>query len=64
MILVSVIIMILISVIAQVLQPILHDWFGFSIVHNLWNRKETYLVIFTLISVGIVGAIDDYLNIK
>lgn len=32
--------------------------------HSLINRKETYLVIFTLITVALLGLIDDYLNIK
>ncbi len=30
---------------------------------SLINRKETYIAIFTLISFGLLGAIDDYLNI-
>ena len=32
--------------------------------HSLINRKETYLPIFTLITVALLGALDDYLNIK
>lgn len=32
--------------------------------HSLINQKETYLSLFTLFSIGILGAIDDYLNIK
>lgn len=32
--------------------------------HSLFNRNETWLPIFTLVTVGILGAIDDYLNIK
>lgn len=32
--------------------------------HSLLNRKETWLPIFTLVTVAILGAIDDYLNIK
>ena len=32
--------------------------------HSLWNRNETYLPIFTLIMVGILGAVDDYFNIR
>ncbi|MDX9970734.1 MAG: phospho-N-acetylmuramoyl-pentapeptide-transferase [Candidatus Gracilibacteria bacterium] len=30
---------------------------------SLINRKETYIVIFTMLSFGILGAIDDYLNV-
>lgn len=40
------------------------DTIGFSIKNNLWNRQETYLAIFTLVSVGLVGAVDDYLNVR
>jgi len=45
---------------------------GFSIIlnklgyfeHSLWNRSETFLPVFTLITVAILGAIDDYWNIR
>ncbi|MFA5829218.1 MAG: phospho-N-acetylmuramoyl-pentapeptide-transferase [Candidatus Gracilibacteria bacterium] len=32
--------------------------------HSLLNRNETWLPIFTLVTTAILGAIDDYLNIK
>ena len=32
--------------------------------HSLLNRNETWLPIFTLITTAILGAVDDYLNIK
>lgn len=32
--------------------------------HSLLNRKETWIPLFTLISFGILGAFDDYLNVK
>ncbi|MDD3793953.1 MAG: phospho-N-acetylmuramoyl-pentapeptide-transferase [Candidatus Gracilibacteria bacterium] len=32
--------------------------------NNLLNQKETYLSIFTLATVGFLGMIDDYMNIK
>ncbi len=32
--------------------------------HSLLNRKETWIPLFTLITCGILGAVDDYLNIK
>lgn len=32
--------------------------------HSLINRKETYLPIFTLVTLGLLGAIDDYFNIR
>lgn len=55
----SVLLMVLFSVIIQQI-----DLFGVDFRHNLWNRRETYLVLFTLVSVGIIGAIDDYLNVR
>lgn len=38
--------------------------FGWSFKYSLWNRNETYISLFTLISVGCIGLIDDYLNIR
>lgn len=32
--------------------------------HSLVNRKETYLPLFTLVAVGLLGAVDDWFNIK
>ena len=32
--------------------------------HSLFNRKETYIPLFTLVTCGVLGAIDDYLNVK
>lgn len=32
--------------------------------HSLFNRKETYLTVFTLLTVALLGLIDDYFNIK
>lgn len=31
---------------------------------SLWTRKETYIPIFTLVTCGILGAVDDYFNVK
>lgn len=31
--------------------------------NSLWNRQETYLPVFTLITVGLLGWVDDYINI-
>ncbi|MBW7954875.1 phospho-N-acetylmuramoyl-pentapeptide-transferase [Candidatus Gracilibacteria bacterium] len=37
----------------------------FGITNNsLFNQKETYLTLFTLFSVGILGGIDDFLNVR
>lgn len=32
--------------------------------HSLLNRNETWIPLFTLITCGILGAIDDYINVK
>ena len=31
---------------------------------SLFNRKETWIPLFTLVTCGVLGAVDDYLNIK
>lgn len=63
-ILVTVIILTIFSIGVNLLSPWLDANFGESISHSLWNRNETYIVIFTLLSVGAIGMIDDYLNIR
>ncbi|MDQ7022478.1 MAG: phospho-N-acetylmuramoyl-pentapeptide-transferase [Candidatus Gracilibacteria bacterium] len=38
---------------------------GFGIINNsLFSRNETYLTLFTLGTIGLLGAIDDFMNIK
>lgn len=32
--------------------------------HSLFSREETWIPLFTLVTCGILGAVDDYLNIK
>lgn len=32
--------------------------------YSLFNRKETWIPLFTLVTCGILGAVDDYLNVK
>lgn len=54
-ILIIVIIMVIFSIILQKL------WFTNN---SLFNQKETYLTLFTLITVWILWAIDDYLNVR
>ena len=51
----TVLMMIIISIILQKL------WL---INNSLLNQKETYLTIFTLITVWFLGAVDDFMNIK
>ena len=55
MILISVFLMVIISIIFQKL------WY---INNSLFNQKETYLSLFTLLTVWILWIIDDYMNIK
>lgn len=37
--------------------------FGFTI-NSLINRQETYIPLFTLVSFGLLGFVDDYMNVK
>ncbi len=53
--LIIVIIMILISLLVQKMG---------LVRFSLWNREETYLLIFGFFSMGMIGVLDDYLNIK
>lgn len=50
------------AVLVTVLLSRLFAYFGW-VDHSLLNRGETYLPLATLISVGTLGVIDDYLNI-
>jgi UDP-N-acetylmuramyl pentapeptide phosphotransferase/UDP-N-acetylglucosamine-1-phosphate transferase len=38
--------------------------YGFKVNYSLFNRKETYLVLFTFATMGIIGAVDDFLNVR
>ena len=59
-----VLLIVIISVIIQYSGNSLSEIIGVSFRYSLWNRQETYLVIFTLVSVGLIGMIDDYMNIR
>lgn len=63
-ILFSVVILTLFSLGIQMIDPYIKEFFHININHSLWNRNETYIVIFTLLSVWCIGFIDDYLNIR
>jgi len=54
---------ILFSVVITVILSRLLAYFGF-VDSSILNRGETYLPIITLMSVGFLGLIDDYLNIQ
>lgn len=60
MILIVVAIMVLVTVAIQPIQEPL----GLNLHYTLWNRAETYLPLFALFSMGILGAIDDYLGVR
>ncbi len=36
----------------------------YKIKYSLWNRNETYLPLFTLATVWLLGLIDDYMNVR
>lgn len=60
MILIVVAIMVLLTVFFKSIQEPL----GFNLHYTLWNRNETYLPLFALFSMGTLGALDDYLNVR
>jgi phospho-N-acetylmuramoyl-pentapeptide-transferase len=55
-----VVFMVTISIVVQYLGP----KFWFDINHSLLSRNETYLALFTLLTVWGIGLVDDYLNIR
>jgi phospho-N-acetylmuramoyl-pentapeptide-transferase len=63
-IILSVIILTLLSLFIQYISPFIQETLWFSINHSLWSREETYIAIGTLIGVGLIWIIDDYLNIR
>jgi len=64
MILMTVSILIGISFLVQYFGTWIESVFGLSFNNSLWNRKETYIAIFTLMSVWCIGCVDDVLNIR
>jgi phospho-N-acetylmuramoyl-pentapeptide-transferase len=64
-IIISIILLIVIlSVMIQRYGSSMSAIFWVSFHYSLWNRQETYIVIFTLVSVGVIGMIDDWMNIR
>ena len=51
------------TVFFMVLISVILQKFGF-VNNSLFNQKETYLSLFTLLTVGLLGGVDDYMNIK
>ena len=56
-------VVIIFSILTTVFLSRILAYFGI-IDHSILNRGETYLPILTLIAVGFLGMIDDYLNIR
>ena len=52
------------SMLIQWLRPEIQEYFGIFIKYSLWNRRETYLALFTLATVGCIGLVDDYMNVR
>lgn len=59
-----ILLVVILSVLVKYFGTGLSEIFGVSFRYSLWNRWETYIVIFTLVSVGFIGLVDDYLNIR
>ncbi len=38
--------------------------YGWKVNYSLLNRKETWLVLFTFLTMGIIGGVDDFLNVR
>ncbi len=55
---------VLILVIGSMMLQYFGPRFGIDVRYSLWNRNETYLALFTLFTVGAIGFIDDYLNVR
>jgi len=64
MILLIVFSLVVVSMILQYFSPQIEDLFGLKLKYSLFNRNETYLSLFTLFTVGIIGAIDDFMNVR
>ncbi len=51
------------GILVTVILSRLLSYFG-GVDHSLLQRGQVYLPLFTLVSMGILGAVDDYLNIR
>ncbi len=63
-ILISIFSLVAISVIVHFFAADIQNIFNIKIKYSLWNRNETYLALFTLATVGMIGLVDDYLNVR
>jgi len=51
-------------VIITILAKYYQQYLDINIRFSLWERSETFLPLFAIFSMGILGALDDYLNVK
>jgi len=51
------------TVIAMVLLSLVPQKLGIT-THSLWSRSETFIPIFTLVTAGLLGMLDDWWNIR
>lgn len=56
--------MILISIAVMVILSILLQFGDLGINNSLWSRQETFLPLFAIFSMGLIWAVDDYLNVR
>lgn len=63
-ILLSIFSVVIISIILHFFAADIQSLLDIKIKYSLWNRNETYLALFTLASVGLIGLVDDYMNIR
>ncbi len=59
----AVFLMVGVSILLLAFREKLKAWTGFELNNSLISRKETYLSLFTLFSVGLLGTADDLMNI-
>jgi len=62
--LVSIFSIVIVSVLVHFFATDIQNIFNIKIKYSLWNRNETYLALFTLATVGLIGLVDDYLNVR
>lgn len=55
---------VLLSIVLKFFSPYIQNKFGINIKFSLWNRNETYLALFTLATVWLLGLIDDFMNVR
>lgn len=63
-ILITIAFLVILSIVLLRFAPEIQSITGWKIKYSLWNRNETYLALFTLFTVGAIGAVDDYLNVR